>query len=182
MSSVTFDICQVCGSYQCPNCPEPSFYLSSSSSTRPNNLLVPMLLACLLPTVLSASAWFAAMSLFTSFTKVLHVNTILRSNFNLSMIIQNFFEKIKALFDRSEIRKYLSSKRESEINVIFLIFYFAMSCISGSLIFNDHLLYIDYLVALFVISLLSLVLYNVQNKNTNLQSFHETPKIEIATR
>mgnify|MGYP006897432963 CR=1 FL=1 len=30
MSAVTFDICEVCGSYQCLNCPQPSYYLSSS--------------------------------------------------------------------------------------------------------------------------------------------------------
>ncbi|XP_047738800.1 LOW QUALITY PROTEIN: uncharacterized protein LOC108672298 [Hyalella azteca] len=40
MSEVTFDICQVCGSYQCPNCPEPSYYLSSSTTGAPNGLLL----------------------------------------------------------------------------------------------------------------------------------------------
>ncbi|KAK3852926.1 hypothetical protein Pcinc_040503, partial [Petrolisthes cinctipes] len=32
MSSVTLDICQVCGSYQCPNCPVLSYYSSHSPS------------------------------------------------------------------------------------------------------------------------------------------------------
>lgn len=40
MSAVTYDICEVCGSYQCPNCPEPSFYLSSSSAISPSIFLV----------------------------------------------------------------------------------------------------------------------------------------------
>ncbi|KAF2362679.1 Alpha-macroglobulin complement component [Trinorchestia longiramus] len=40
MSEVTFDICQVCGSYQCPNCPEPSYYLSSTEMKLPNILLI----------------------------------------------------------------------------------------------------------------------------------------------
>ncbi|ROT84491.1 hypothetical protein C7M84_022341 [Penaeus vannamei] len=35
MSSVTLDICQVCGSYQCPNCPILSYYSSPASSPRP---------------------------------------------------------------------------------------------------------------------------------------------------
>ncbi|XP_068245267.1 CD109 antigen-like isoform X1 [Palaemon carinicauda] len=50
MSSVSLDICQVCGSYQCPNCPILSFYSSEAHALLPDTrftTFVSMLL-CLL--------------------------------------------------------------------------------------------------------------------------------------
>ncbi|KAK3881350.1 hypothetical protein Pcinc_014206 [Petrolisthes cinctipes] len=52
ISSVTLDICQVCGSYQCPNCPVLSYYSSQSPSLHLYHLLLPLLLSlflCLAP-------------------------------------------------------------------------------------------------------------------------------------
>ncbi|XP_076052838.1 CD109 antigen-like [Oratosquilla oratoria] len=39
MSSVTLDICQVCGSYQCPNCPVLSYYSSKAYTPAPSTIL-----------------------------------------------------------------------------------------------------------------------------------------------
>ncbi|XP_042871742.1 CD109 antigen-like [Penaeus japonicus] len=57
MSSVTLDICQVCGSYQCPNCPILSYYSSPASSPRPRLDL--QLLAVVVTSLLTLAAHLA---------------------------------------------------------------------------------------------------------------------------
>lgn len=108
MSSVTYDICQVCGSYQCPNCPEPSFYLSSSTQAAPSVML-------LLGTALTLTLWPTLLSLKAGLSMVKFSERTLRValiQFGNVLSMVNVYCQNWIIMTIRELRRIVQSVRQ----------------------------------------------------------------------